>query len=187
MTYSIIVTICFIIVFVLYVKTADKAGTLRAIIDSNSEKHKASEERLFRKVSDLIQDKDSMRRQIKWLESKLEDEQQRVIGKSELIATQRERMKHLRSQKNALTDELLMASDLIHVKFTALLPGGAPTKTVFKLGLGPCGLNVKSLKWTELEDRYLIDQLCTNGERKQFVYYKSEVVGRIEFRHGSAH
>ncbi|MDJ1345193.1 hypothetical protein, partial [Pseudomonas aeruginosa] len=61
---------------------------------------------------------------------------------------------------------------------------GTHSKTLFKLGLGPCGLHVKSLRWTELDDRYLIDQLCTNGERKQFVYYKSEVVGRIEFRHG---
>lgn len=80
----------------------------------------------------------------------------------------------------------MLVSDLIHVKFTAVLPNGTHSKTLFKLGLGPCGLHVKSLRWTELDDRYLIDQLCTNGERKQFVYYKSEVVGRIEFRHGKA-
>lgn len=187
MTYSIIVTICFIIVFVLYVKTADKAGTLRAIIDSNSEKHKASEEMLFRKANDLAQDKDSMRRQIKWLESKLDDEKDRVMDLSGRIATQRDRMKHLRKALKDAQNELLMVSDLMHIKFTAVLPDGSHVKTLFKLGLGPCGLHVKSLRWTELDDRYLIDQLCTNGERKQFVYYKSEVVGRIEFRHGSAH
>ncbi|WP_449401699.1 hypothetical protein [Flammeovirga aprica] len=28
--------------------------------------------------------------------------------------------------------------------------------------------------------------MCTNGERKQFVYYKRDVVGRIEFRHGKS-
>lgn len=102
------------------------------------------------------------------------------------IATQRVRMKFLRKSLDEAQNELLMVSDLIHIKFTALLPDGQPVKTLFKLGLGPCGLHVKSLRWTELDDRYLIDQLCTNGERKQFVYYKSEVVGRIEFRHGKS-
>lgn len=184
MTYSIIITICFIVLFVLYVRTADKAGTLRAIIDSNSEKHQATERTLSRKVCNLVEDKDSLRRQIKWLESKLEDEKQKVRDVNELRARQRDRLKHLRKSLNDAQDELLLVSDLIHIKFTAVLPDGTHTKTIFKLGLGPCGLHVKSLKWTELEDRYLIDQLCTNGERKQFVYYKSEVVGRIEFRHG---
>ena len=103
---------------------------------------------------------------------------------NELRSRQRDRMKFLRKSLDEAQNELLMVSDLIHIKFTALLPDGQPVKTLFKLGLGPCGLHVKSLRWTELEDRYLIDQLCTNGERKQFVYYKSEVVGRIEFRHG---
>lgn len=103
---------------------------------------------------------------------------------NELREHQRDRMKFLRKSLKEAQDELMMVSDLIHVKFTAVLPDGTHSKTLFKLGLGPCGLHVKSLRWTELDDRYLIDQLCTNGERKQFVYYKSEVVGRIEFRHG---
>ena len=187
MTYSIVITICFIVVFVLYVKTADKSSTLRAIIDSNSEKHKASEEMLLRKVRDLISDKDSLRRQVKWIESELEHEKQKVHDVNELRGHQRDRMKHLRKALKDAQNELLMVSDLMHIKFTAVLPDNSHVKTLFKLGLGPCGLYVKSLRWTELEDRYLIDQLCTNGERKQFVYYKSEVVGRIEFRHGSAH
>lgn len=105
---------------------------------------------------------------------------------NELRERQRDRLKFLRKSLNEAQDELLMVSDLIHVKFTAVLPDGTHSKTLFKLGLGPCGLHVKSLRWTELDDRYLIDQLCTNGERKQFVYYKSEVVGRIEFRHGKS-
>lgn len=103
---------------------------------------------------------------------------------NELREHQRDRMKFLRKSLKEAQDELLMVSDLVHVKFTAVLPDGTHAKTIFKLGLGPCGLHVKSLRWTELDDRYLIDQLCTNGERKQFVYYKSEVVGRREFRYG---
>ena len=102
----------------------------------------------------------------------------------ELRKRQRDRMEFLSKSLKEAQDELMMVSDLIHVKFTAVLPDGTHSKTLFKLGLGPCGLHVKSLRWTELDDRYLIDQLCTNGERKQFVYYKREVVGRIEFRHG---
>lgn len=170
MTYSIVVTILLIIFIALFIITMRNA-----IRD---------EERLERKVIRLADRAESLGRQVRYLEGDLESERQKVRDVEELRARQRDRMKFLRKSLDEVQNELLMVSDLIHVKFTALLPDGQPVKTLFKLGLGPCGLHVKSLRWTELEDRYLIDQLCTNGERKQFVYYKSEVVGRIEFRHG---
>ena len=170
MTYSIVVTILLIIFIALFIITMRNA-----IRD---------EERLERKVIRLADRAESLGRQVRYLEGDLESERQKVRDVEELRARQRDRMKFLRKSLDEAQNELLMVSDLIHVKFTALLPDGQPVKTLFKLGLGPCGLHVKSLRWTELEDRYLIDQLCTNGERKQFVYYKSEVVGRIEFRHG---
>lgn len=55
-------------------------------------------------------------------------------------------------------------------------------KTEFKLGLGPCGLTVDKLMFTEQDDKFTITQICTNGERKTFDYYKADVAGRIEKR-----
>ena len=186
MTYSIVVTILLIITLTLLINTI--RNSLR------------SEERLGRKVQEansafssesckvlhLADRADSLSRKVRYLEGELESEKQKVRASEELRMHQRVRMQFLRKSLNEAQNELLMVSDLIHVKFTAVLPDGTHSKTLFKLGLGPCGLHVKSLRWTELDDRYLIDQLCTNGERKQFVYYKSEVVGRIEFRHGKS-
>lgn len=184
MTYSIVVTILLIITVILLIMSlgdaaGDKERLERKVLEANSQFNNES-----CKVLRLADKADSLSRQVRWLESQLEGEKQKVRDVNELREHQRERMKFLRKSLKEAQDELMMVSDLIHVKFTAVLPDGTHSKTLFKLGLGPCGLHVKSLRWTELDDRYLIDQLCTNGERKQFVYYKSEVVGRIEFRHG---
>lgn len=186
MTYSIVVTILLIIITALFISAIrnairDEARLERKVRETNSAFNSESA-----KVLRLADKADSLSRQVRYLEGALEEEKQKVRFVNELRERQRDRLKFLRKSLNEVQDELLMVSDLIHVKFTAVLPDGTHSKTLFKLGLGPCGLHVKSLRWTELDDRYLIDQLCTNGERKQFVYYKSEVVGRIEFRHGKA-
>lgn len=186
MTYSIVVTILLIIITALFISAIrntirDEARLERKVREANSAFNSESA-----KVLRLADKADSLSRQVRYLERELESEKQKVRDENELRAHQRDRMKFLRKSLKEAQDELMMVSDLIHVKFTAVLPDGTHSKTLFKLGLGPCGLHVKSLRWTELEDRYLIDQLCTNGERKQFVYYKSEVVGRIEFRHGKS-
>ncbi|WEU80556.1 hypothetical protein FBLNLFFT_0010 [Klebsiella phage Amrap] len=184
MTYSIVVTILLIIftaLFIITMRNAIRDGELleRKVQEVSSHLNNESA-----KVIRLADEAESLGRQVRWLDGELEEEKQKVRGVNELRAHQLDRMMFLRKQLKEAQDELMMVSDLIHVKFTAVLPDGTHSKTLFKLGLGPCGLHVKSLHWTELDDRYLIDQLCTNGERKQFVYYKSEVVGRIEFRHG---
>ncbi len=184
MTYSIVVTILLIITVILLIMSlgdaaGDKERLERKVLEANSQFNNES-----CKVLRLADKADSLSRQVRYLEGELEREKQKVRDVNELREHQRDRMKFLRKSLKEAQDELLMVSDLVHVKFTAVLPDGTHAKTIFKLGLGPCGLHVKSLRWTELDDRYLIDQLCTNGERKQFVYYKSEVVGRIEFRHG---
>lgn len=186
MTYSIVVTILLIIITALFIITMrnairDGERLERKVQEVNSRLNNESA-----KVIRLADRSESLGRQVRWLEGELESEKQKVRDVNELRVRQRDRMKFLRKSLNESQDELLLVSDLIHVKFTAVLPDGTHSKTLFKLGLGPCGLHVKSLRWTELDDRYLIDQLCTNGERKQFVYYKSEVVGRIEFRHGKS-
>lgn len=184
MTYSIVVTILLIIITALFLITMrnavrDGERLERKVREANSAFSSES-----CKVLHLADKADSLSKQVRYLERELESEKQKVRDVNELRSHQRDRMKFLRKSLKEAQDELLLVSDLIHVKFTAVLPDGTHSKTLFKLGLGPCGLHVKSLRWTELDDRYLIDQLCTNGERKQFVYYKSEVVGRIEFRHG---
>ena len=186
MIYSIVVTILLIITVILLIMSldaveGDKERLERKVREANSAFSSES-----CKVLRLADKADSLSRQVRELESQLEDEKQKMRDVNELREHQRDRMKFLRKSLKEAQDELMMVSDLIHVKFTAVLPDGTHSKTLFKLGLGPCGLHVKSLRWTELDDRYLIDQLCTNGERKQFVYYKSEVVGRIEFRHGKS-
>lgn len=186
MTYSIVVTILLITVTALFISAIrdslrSEERLQRTVREANSAFNSES-----CKVLRLADKADSLSREVRCLESALEEEKQKERDVNELLAHQRDRMKFLRKQLKEAQDELMMVSDLIHVKFTAVLPDGTHSKTLFKLGLGPCGLHVKSLRWTELDDRYLIDQLCTNGERKQFVYYKSEVVGRIEFRHGKS-
>ncbi|AWN07094.1 fusion protein [Klebsiella phage KP32_isolate 194] len=184
MTYSIVVTILLIVLIILFIRSVLHATDLQSTLSSKVETHKQAIESAVAKVRRAEDDRASCSRRLRHIEDLLYTEKDRVMTLSGCIATQRDRMKFLRKSLDEAQNELLMVSDLIHIKFTALLPDGQPVKTLFKLGLGPCGLHVKSLRWTELEDRYLIDQLCTNGERKQFVYYKSEVVGRIEFRHG---
>lgn len=186
MTCSIVVTILLIVLIVLFIRATTRLATCEYTLEKQSKSNEEYTDILHDKVCRLSEAKVSLNKQVRWLESRLEEEKQKVRDVNELRARQRDRLKFLRKSLNEAQDELMMVSDLIHVKFTAVLPDGTHSKTLFKLGLGPCGLHVKSLRWTELEDRYLIDQLCTNGERKQFVYYKSEVVGRIEFRHGKA-
>lgn len=100
----------------------------------------------------------------------------------ERLKTQRDRIVFLREQNKKLTDDLRVSSELQSVRFTAMVPNVGPVRTEFKLGYGPCGLNVIALRWTEKEDRYEIEQLCSNGERKDFVYMKHDVMGRLEFR-----
>lgn len=186
MTYSIVVTILLIVVTILFIRSVLNATDLQSTLSSKVETYEQALESAVTKVRRVEEDRASCCRRLRHIEDLLDAEKDKVMTLSGCIATQRDRMKFLRKSLNEAQNELLMVSDLIHVKFTAVLPDGTHSKTLFKLGLGPCGLHVKSLRWTELDDRYLIDQLCTNGERKQFVYYKSEVVGRIEFRHGKS-
>ncbi|WEU80226.1 hypothetical protein IGCTKSGF_0009 [Klebsiella phage Mera] len=186
MTYSIVVTILLSIITALFIITMRNAIRDGERLERKVQEVSSHLSNESAKVIRLVDRAESLGRQVRWLEGELESEKQKARDVNELLAHQRDRMKFLRKQLKEAQDELMMVSDLIHVKFTAVLPDGTHSKTLFKLGLGPCGLHVKSLRWTELDDRYLIDQLCTNGERKQFVYYKSEVVGRIEFRHGKS-
>ena len=82
-----------------------------------------------------------------------------------------------RKQEQALKDTLTA------IKFHCRVPSfSGHQKTEFKLGLGPCGLTVEKLLFSEDGEKLTITQICTNGERKTFDYYKTEIAGRIEKR-----
>lgn len=99
-------------------------------------------------------------------------------SKSILQEDLREARKEAREARNKLADYIL--SDITSIKFTANIPQKGWTKTEFKLGVGSCGKDVTALIWKELTDRYEIRQVCSDGERKEFTYFKEDVAGRIE-------
>lgn len=145
MTYSIIVTILLIILIVLFVRATTRLATCEHTLEKQAKSNEEYTNILHDKVCRLSEDKVSLNKQVRWLESRLEEEKQKVRDENELREHQRERMKFLRKSLKEAQDELMMVSDLIHVKFTAVLPDGTHSKTLFKLGLGPCCLHVKSL------------------------------------------
>lgn len=87
--------------------------------------------------------------------------------------------RRLNKEKQKVIDGYVL-SDITAIKFTARIPDVGWKRTEFKLGLGPCGKEVKCLHWEELDDRYKLTQTCTDGERKEFTYDKEDVAGRIE-------
>ncbi|APD19665.1 hypothetical protein HOR40_gp07 [Pectobacterium phage PP74] len=98
-----------------------------------------------------------------------------IDGLRETIKGQREHIKTL----TKFRDDILF-SGITSIKFTAHIPDAGWKRTEFKLGLGSCGKDVQALAWVEQDDRYLLTQTCTDGERKEFTYYKKDVAGRIE-------
>lgn len=98
-----------------------------------------------------------------------------------------DRVRHLHAdladKQRELKEVKTKSSTLESVKFFARVPNySGHQKTEFKLGLGQCGLVVVTLNVTEQADRIVIEQLCENGERKTFDYFKSDIEGRIEKR-----
>lgn len=111
-----------------------------------------------------------------------------------LIATLKTQNEHLTTIKR-LKGELdtLMASftaatrsSISSIRFTARVPTDGWTKTTFKLGLGNCGKVVKLLRFKEESDRFIITQVCEDNERKEFIYFKADVDGRIEIAHNGS-
>lgn len=105
------------------------------------------------------------------------------------MSNQRELIERLRAEAVEYRKELKEAkstireythSDITSIKFTAHIPDAGWKRTEFKLGLDSRGKQVTCLHWVEHDDRYLLTQTCTDGERKEFTYYKKDVAGRIE-------
>lgn len=87
-----------------------------------------------------------------------------------------ERMLEVQRRK----EEPTKGERLVGIKFKALFDG-LYQPTVFKTGPGPCG---KDVKWFTVEDddrNLTIHQLHTDGSRKDFVYRKSDIDGRIQY------
>ncbi|QGF19808.1 hypothetical protein MA1A_gp25 [Pectobacterium phage MA1A] len=68
---------------------------------------------------------------------------------------------------------------LSSVKFIANVPQIGYKTAFFQLDLGSCGKVVTYLNWEERIDRYVLTQITADGERKNFIYYKADVAGRI--------
>lgn len=100
----------------------------------------------------------------------------------ELLANLRADLRAARTlvrEKQAIINDYTL-SPITAIKFTAHVPTAGWIHTEFKLGKGPCGKEVTAIHWVEKDDRYELTQTCTDGERKEFIYYKKDVEGRIE-------
>lgn len=93
----------------------------------------------------------------------------------------------LRRMQQELSDELIYKAKkdftpvLTAIKFSARVPGKGLQKTLFTLGLGPCGKLVDELQLTESSNYVTIKQVCkADNEIKSFVYPRSDIEGRVE-------
>lgn len=55
--------------------------------------------------------------------------------------------------------------------------------TIFSLGEGACGKNVKSLDVYDTSTEMFITQYHTDGTKKDFIYKKTDIVGRVEIQY----
>ncbi|QEP53481.1 hypothetical protein LPST144_orf00006 [Salmonella phage LPST144] len=123
-----------------------------------------------------IRDLESVVRRVRW------EGEQDCKNKDETLSSLREDLRasrKLNKEKDKVIEGYIF-SDITSIKFTAHVPDAGWKRTEFKLGLGSCGKEVTCLHWKELEDRYELTQTCTDGERKEFTYYRKDVAGRIE-------
>lgn len=123
-----------------------------------------------------IMDVEATVRRVRW------EGEQDLKNQHDTLSSLREDLRasrKLNKEKDKIIEGYIF-SDITSIKFTAHVPDAGWKRTEFKLGLGSCGKEVTSLHWKELDDRYELTQTCTDGERKEFTYYKKDVAGRIE-------
>lgn len=134
---------------------------------------------LKERLEDVLREKQELDGRIPMLEWELRngtEYQQDLIERLRTEAV--EYRKELKEAKKTISE--YTHSDITSIKFTAHIPDAGWKRTEFKLGIGSCGKEVTALHWKEMYDRYLLTQTCTDGERKEFTYYKKDVAGRIE-------
>lgn len=106
-------------------------------------------------------------------------------GLEDQLVVMHEMARRKRVEYDGLMSSYIKAtkSSISSIRFTARVPTDGWVKTTFKLGRGTCGKDVELLRFKEEADRYIITQVCTDDERKEFIYFKADVDGRIEVAH----
>lgn len=158
---------------------------LKTVKQVNDQLNSAYKERkvLKENLAEGHSELESMRNYIERYKRETEDDIKFESDCTKVIITDHvNRNKELRERIKTLEKfrDDIMFSDITSIKFTAHVPDAGWKRTEFKLGIGSCGKEVTALHWKELDDRYLLTQTCTDGERKEFTYYKKDVSGRIE-------
>ncbi len=166
-------TICYLIVT--KVKLWDARKCLEGHMQAND---KAQQEvKRLKDVMERLNREHSKERS--WYEKDLQIARDEYNSRSSQIIDDLKASRKLNKERKAIIDSYLF-SDITAIKFTAHIPDAGWKRTEFKLGIGSCGKEVTALHGEEKDDRYELTQTCTDGERKEFTYYKKDVAGRIE-------
>lgn len=164
-----------IVSFVLLAKYSYRCAQLNESLHAENALRKGCQIQLEERDG-RIRDLESVVHRVRW------EGDQDLKNQSETLSKLREDLRasrKLTEEKQKVIDGYIF-SDITSIKFTAHIPDTGWRRTEFKLGIGSCGKEVTSLHWKELDDRYELTQTCTDGERKEFTYYKKDVAGRIE-------
>lgn len=178
--YTSLITIAFLFVLVLWGREVKRASEmLRKMVasDVTAGKAKRDNDKLLKRVMEAD---DTIARN-NYLHG-LDLVELKDSGKI-LLDDLREARKAAQEATNELDNYLW--SDILSIKFTSNIPQKGWVKTEFKLGVGSCGKEVTALHWTEKGDRYELRQTCSDGERKEFTYFKEDVAGRIEMTYAA--
>lgn len=161
--------------FALLAKYAYRCAHLNESIHAENSMRKGCQIQLEERDG-RIRDLESVVRRVRW------EGDQDLKNQSETLSNLREDLRASRKLNKELQKVIdgYVFSDITSIKFTAHVPDAGWKRTEFKLGIGSCGKEVTALHWIEKDDRYELTQTCTDGERKEFTYYKKDVAGRIE-------
>lgn len=87
MTYSIVVTISLIILVVMFVRATTRLATCEHALKKQVKSNEEYTDILHDKVCRLSEDKVSLNKQVRWLESRLEEESRRYAMRTNCVDT----------------------------------------------------------------------------------------------------
>lgn len=164
-----------IVSFILLTKYSYRCAKLTEQLQAENALRKGCQTQLEERFGH-IRDLESTIRRVRW---EGEQDSKNVHDTCSQLREDLRASRKLNKEKQEVIDGYVF-SDITSIKFTAHIPDAGWKRTEFKLGIGSCGKEVTCLHWKELDDRYELTQTCTDGERKEFTYYKKDVAGRIE-------
>lgn len=179
-TYSFTLTVLVIVLLVLLIRSIRTGIELRELLDGCTKAQRHNQDIIESNTKTIRSLERQLQRAKDYTDLDLKEANDKCVILREDL---KESRKLLREAANKLTDYLL--SDITSIKFTANIPTKGWTKTEFKLGVGSCGKEVTALHWTEKADRYELRQTCSDGERKEFTYFKEDIAGRIEMTYAA--